>query len=74
MTPKFVRSICTFILWLSGYVVLFAQTDNYPESLHIYPYLQYATPTSIIVKWETVNPTLGTVNYSENDGFGKQIV
>ena len=72
MTPKVFRLIYTLILYLSGYVALFAQTDNYPESLHIYPYLQYATPTSIIIKWETVNPTIGNVIYGENDLLGIQ--
>ena len=65
----FFRSIYTCFLFLSANAVLFAQNDPYPEGLHIYPYLQYATPTSIIIKWETVKPTKGTVSYSEDDRF-----
>jgi len=69
---KLFNSILTVTLFLSGHIVLFAQTDKYPEDLHIYPYLQYATPTSIIIKWETVNPIIGTVQYSEDDSFSNQ--
>jgi len=69
---KILKSILTSILFLSWYVALFAQTSKYPESLHIYPYLQYATPTSIIIKWETVNPVIGTVQYSEDDSFSNR--
>jgi|GEM_PF-1283568 len=63
------KSILTSSLFLSGCAVLVAQTDNYPDDLHIYPYLQYATPTSIIIKWETVNRVTGSVTFSEDDSF-----
>ena len=69
MKSKLCESILTSVLFLLVNTSLFAQTENYPENLHIYPYLQYATPTSIIIKWETVNPTMGTVNYNEDDSF-----
>ena len=72
MKSKLCESILTSVLFLLVNTSLFAQTDNYPENLHIYPYLQYATPTSIIIKWETVNPTVGTVNYNEDDSFSNE--
>jgi hypothetical protein len=59
-------------LLLSG-VALYAQSDIYPENLHIYPYLQYATPTSIIIKWETDNQVIGSVIYSKDDSFNQMV-
>jgi hypothetical protein len=69
MKIKISKLILITCLLLSWYAVLFAQTDNYPDDLHIYPYLQYVTPTSIIIKWETVNPVTGSVTYGEDDNF-----
>lgn len=42
-----------------------AQTADEARNLHLYPYLQWATPNSIIIKWETLKPTIGTVTYGE---------
>ncbi len=72
MKTKLYNSILTYILYLFVHTSLFAQTDNYPEDFHIYPYLQYATPNSIIIKWETVNPIVGKVAYSEDDSFSNE--
>jgi hypothetical protein len=61
------------IVFLSNYIALFAQQPNYPENLYIYPYLQYATPTSIIIKWETKTQIIGSVIYSEDDSFDNTV-
>ena len=58
------------VLLLTIYASLSAQTDDEAINLHIYPYLQYATPTSIIIRWETIKPAKGMVAYSEDDSFG----
>lgn len=49
-----------------------AQTNDEAKNLHIYPYLQWSTPTSIIIKWETIKKTTGTVIYGEKENFGNQ--
>jgi hypothetical protein len=59
---------------LLGQINLSAQAYIFPENLHIYPYLQYATPTSIIIKWETINPTEGKVTYSEDISFNNEAI
>lgn len=61
------------IVFLLNYIALFAQQTNYPENLYIYPYLQYATPTSIIIKWETKIEVQGSVIYSEDDSFDNTV-
>ena len=66
------KSIFTSILLIAGFSQLFSQTNPYPEDLHIYPYLQYVTPSSIIIKWETTEPTTGSVLYSEDDSFSER--
>jgi 3',5'-cyclic AMP phosphodiesterase CpdA len=66
------KSILTSILFIAGFSQLFSQTNPYPEGLHIYPYLQYVTPSSIIIKWETTEPTIGTAFFSEDDSFSAQ--
>ncbi len=72
MKTKLCQSILSTILLILVYTSLFAQTDSYPENLHIYPYLQYVTPNSIIIKWETVTPMVGKVIYSEDDSFSNE--
>ena len=56
------------LLWMVG-AGLFAQSETEPKNLHIYPYLQYATPNSIIIKWETIEATTGKVEYSVDKSF-----
>jgi len=49
--------LCKLLLLLLSNSVLFS------NSLHIGPYLQNVTPTRIVIMWETVQPTVGTVEY-----------
>lgn len=46
-----------------------AQTSDEALNLHVYPYLQWATPTSMIIKWETRSPAIGTVRYGEDSSL-----
>jgi len=69
MRPKVLKPVISFSLLLIVSSILFAQSNKYPENLHIYPYLQYATPTSIIIKWETIQPIIGTVSYSQDKSY-----
>ena len=72
MKRKIFKLILTSFLSLFVYINGFTQPHNYPEDLHIYPYLQYATPSSIIIKWETINPIVGKVAYSEDDSYSNE--
>ena len=74
MKRIFYLSFLGSLFILFGQINLSAQTDKFPENLHIYPYLQYATPTSIIIKWETIRPTEGKVTYSEDMSFNNEVI
>lgn len=44
-----------------------------PAGLYIAPYLQNVTPAGITIMWETTDSVVGTVEYSEGDGFDHQV-
>lgn len=69
MKTSILKTNLFFILLLMTTVGLFAQSEKEPANLHIYPYLQYATPNSIIIKWETIDATIGRVAYSADKSF-----
>jgi len=59
--------ITIFFCFFNG--AIYAQTVDDSDNLRIYPYLQNVTTTSITIKWETIIPFPGTVEYGEDKNF-----
>ncbi len=62
----------TSILFLLFAIALTAQTPKNDVEILVQPFLQDATPTSIIIKWETSNGEESTVEWGTTSKLGKK--
>jgi len=61
------------VIWPVLLAAVTSTADADPPDLHIAPYLQNVTPTSITVMWETKRPVVGTVEFGQQGKFNRKV-